>query len=206
LPNVGILTLEPGCRARTESIEFHAQSVEDSYISAFVPSVNFTIPKVIIPDGFEIKPLTLQNIDLDQFNKYSMQLEEANREIIADFLPFHQRQFNWTIFIFQAILVVLVLCIIVYIFFWFKKRTMNVLTKTLTYLNPYPPTPQAPSFDDQRMVEMPLSPPPIIKTRKASLPLSPSLRKSLCKSIRYLPSNYQLSSSPSLNSTNPYCA
>jgi hypothetical protein len=195
LPNRGILTLEPGCSASSESTDFHAQSVEDSYIAAFIPEVNFTVPKINLPIGFEIQPLHLQHIDLDQFNKFSLQLEEANREILSDIIPIHQHHFNWTMLIFQIILFILILCIIVYIYFWFKRKTLNVLSKSFSYLSPQPAV--APNPEDQEMVMMPLTP-ASHKRKLSATSFKLPLRKSFRKSIRY--------TNPSTSSTNPYCA
>ena len=78
LPNAGILILEPGCSAYTDSTEFKAKSQEDTCVSVFLPAVNFTVPRVSLPDGYQFKQVKLQSIYPAQFQKYSMQLAEAN--------------------------------------------------------------------------------------------------------------------------------
>jgi hypothetical protein len=59
-------------------LEKYDHTSSSTNFSLFVYEVNFTVPKIPLPIGFEGQPLHLQHIDLEQFNKYSLHLEEVN--------------------------------------------------------------------------------------------------------------------------------
>jgi hypothetical protein len=72
LPNARFLNLAPGCTASTENVELHAQSIDNTYITAFIPEVNIMVPQLTLPPSFRFEPLHLQRIDLNQFHNFSL--------------------------------------------------------------------------------------------------------------------------------------
>lgn len=193
LPNVGILTLDPSCSAFSETTDLHAQSAENTYINVHAPEINLSIPKLELPYGFNFQPLRLQHIDLDQFNQYSLQLENANQKVLTEFLPIEQHHLNWFLLGFQIILLLIIVGAIIFLYQYIKTYTLTLFSRATSFLTPI----QQPHFEAQETVKTSVAP---ISEERKSIPPFP-FRNSFHKSNRHIPSP-----NPSVRSTNPYCA